>query len=132
MNQHFKIINTILIVFVFVVLGFGSVDDSNNSTSSKIITSVDETKSCLINYDWVYPSLSNPTGAWKFLSDGTFSSSTKMFGGMSTWGKWSVNSPGKVKIIYTKTTEGYLPEGQTLTMSSCSTLLVGSTSYSKY
>ncbi len=93
--------------------------------------SVESTEDCLVGYDWVFPSGKNPIGAWKFISDGTFNSSTKMFGGMSTWGNWMVVSPGKIKIIYTRTTEGVIPDDQTLTMSACNNLLVGTTLYIK-
>lgn len=48
------------------------------------VQTAEETKKCLVGYDWIYPSSSNPTGAWKFSSDGTFNSSTTMFGGIST------------------------------------------------
>lgn len=92
---------------------------------------IENTEKCLVGYDWVYPSGSNPTGAWKFNSDGTFNSSTLMFGGISTWGNWEILSPDKIKISYTKTTEGTIPNDQTLSMSSCSRLKVGSTVYLK-
>lgn len=95
------------------------------------VESTEGSKKCLVGFDWVYPSSSNPTGAWKFSSDGTFNSSTTMFGGMSTWGNWEVISPGKIRISYTRTSEGTIPDDQILTMSSCGSLKVGSTVYSK-
>jgi hypothetical protein len=54
-----------------------------------------------------------------------------MFGGMSTWGNWEVISPGKIKISYTKTSQGTIPDNQILTMSSCVSIKVGSTVYLK-
>jgi hypothetical protein len=54
--------------------------------------------------------MSNLIGAWKFSSDGSFNSSTTMFGGMSSWGNWEIISPGKIKITYTRTTEGIIPD----------------------
>ena len=132
MRLSLKIFSTSIIVLFFIFIAFGSVDDKVNSTSNNNVSTINGTKDCLVNYDWVYPSLNDPIGAWKFLSDGTFNSSTKMFGGMSSWGNWKVLSPGQIQVTYTRTTEGYLPSGQTLKMSSCHKLLVGSTTYSKY
>ena len=126
-----KFFSSIIVLF-FIFIAFGSVYDKANSTSNNSVSTINGTKDCLVNYDWVYPSLNEPISAWKFSSDGTFNSSTKMFGGMSSWGNWKVLSPGQIQITYTRTTEGYLPSGQTLKMSSCNTVLVGSTTYSKY
>ncbi len=99
---------------------------ANSSSNSK-----DETTNCLVGYDWVYPASGEPTGAWKFSADGTFNSSTTYFGGMSTWGNWQKISPNKIKISYTKTSEGILPDDQVLTLKDCNTLMVGATAYSK-
>lgn len=108
-----------------------NVQAKDSSKTSVSVETTDGTKRCLTGYDWVYPSSSNPSGAWKFSSDGTFNSSTTMFGGMSAWGNWSVTSAGKIQISYTKTTEGTIPGNQMLTMSSCNNLRVGSTNYIK-
>ncbi len=116
-----------IVVFFYI---FNS-SSNNSSSNSDNVESIGGTKTCLVGFDWVYPNSSNPTGAWKFSSDGSFNSSTTMFGGMSTWGNWQVISPGKIKISYTRTTEGIIPDDQILTMSSCSSLKVGSTVYSK-
>jgi hypothetical protein len=117
--KHFRLIFAIAIALFFA------------SCSSESSNSEDNTKSCLIGFDWVYPNGSNPTGAWKFSADGTFNSSTTFFGGMSTWGDWEVIAPGEIRISYTRTTEGTIPGDQTLTMESCGTLKVGSTQYIK-
>tara|TARA_B100001059_G_C17729191_1_gene525215 strand:+ start:740 stop:1135 length:396 start_codon:yes stop_codon:yes gene_type:complete len=130
MKKTIKHLASVMTVAVFLIIAFGSDDEETTETSSSVAT-IEGTKSCLIGYDWVYPSGNSPTGAWKFSSDGTFNSSTTMFGGMSTWGNWSVTSPGKVKVSYTRTTEGIIPDDQILTMSSCDGLQVGSTFYSK-
>ena len=130
MKKTIKHLASVMTVAVFLIIAFGSDDEETTATSSSVAT-IEGTKSCLIGYDWVYPSGNSPTGAWKFSSDGTFNSSTTMFGGMSTWGNWSVTSPGKVKVSYTRTTEGIIPDDQILTMSSCDGLKVGSTFYSK-
>ena len=130
MKKTIKHLASVMTVAVFLIIAFGSDDEETAETSSSVAT-IEGTKSCLIGYDWVYPSGNSPTGAWKFSSDGTFNSSTTMFGGMSTWGNWSVTSPGKVKVSYTRTTEGTIPGDQILTMSSCNGLKVGSTFYSK-
>ena len=129
------------IIFTILIITLISCDSSiekkpniqskDSSKTSASVETTEGTKSCLIGYDWVYPSSSNPSGAWKFSSDGTFNSSTTMFGGMSAWGNWSVTSAGKIQISYTKTTEGTIPGNQMLTMSSCNNLRVGSTNYLK-
>ena len=130
MKKTIKHLASVITVVVFLIMAFGSDDEGAGETSSSV-ASIEGTKSCLIGYDWVYPSGSSPTGAWKFSSDGTFNSSTTAFGGMSTWGNWSVTSPGEVKVSYTRTTEGIIPNDQILTMSSCDGLKVGSTFYMK-
>jgi len=130
MKKTIKHLASVMTVAVFLIIAFGSDDEETAETSSSVAT-IEGTKSCLIGYDWVYPSGNSPTGAWKFSSDGTFNSSTTMFGGMSTWGNWSVTSPGKVEVSYTRTSEGIIPDDQILTMSSCDGLKVGSTFYSK-
>jgi hypothetical protein len=123
---------------VITILGailFASFILSNcGGSSSKESTEVESnegTKTCLVGFDWVYPSRSTTISAWKFSSDGTFNSSTTMFGGMSTWGNWEVISPGKIKISYTKTSQGTILDNQILTMSSCGSIKVGSTVYLK-
>ena len=130
MKKTIKHLASVMTVAVFLIIAFGSDDEETAETSSSVAT-IEGTKSCLIGYDWVYPSGNSPTGAWKFSSDGTFNSSTTMFGGMSTWGNWSVTSPGKVEVSYTRTSERIIPDDQILTMSSCNGLKVGSTLYSK-
>ena len=100
---------------------------SNSDSES----SIENTQKCLVGYDWVYPSGSNPSGAWKFSSDGTFNYSTTMFGGMSTWGNWKIISPGKINVSYTRTSKGAIPKGKVLTLSGCNSLTVGSTTYIK-
>ena len=115
---------------LFLMFALDSDDDGSAETSSSV-ASIEGTKSCLIGYDWVYPAVNSPTGAWKFSSDGTFNSSTTASGGMSTWGTWSVISPSKVKVSYTRTTEGIIPDDQILTMSNCDGLKVGATLYLK-
>ena len=124
MKKTIKHLASVMTVAVFLIIAFGSDDEETAVTSSSVAT-IEGTKSCLIGYDWVYPSGNSPTGAWKFSSDGTFNSSTTMFGGMSTWGNWSVTSPGKVEVSYTRTSEGIIPDDQILTMSSCDGLKVG-------
>ena len=129
------------VIFTFLIITLFTCDSSiekktnvqatDSSKTSVSVETTDGTKSCLTGYDWVYPSSSNPSGAWKFSSDGTFNSSTTMFGGMSARGNWSVTSAGKIQISYTKTTEGTIPGNQMLTMSSCDNLRVGSTNYLK-
>ena len=116
------------VVTIFIALVFITnlnVEDKNSENS------IDGTRECIIGNDWVYPNGNNPTGAWKFSSDGKFNSSTTLFGGMSTWGVWEIIEPGKINITYTRTTEGTIPGGQTLILKDCNTLIVGSTTYVK-
>jgi hypothetical protein len=121
--KQLLLIKTMLLTFVFA--------NAQSKVSNSGVVSIKGTKTCLVGFDWVYPSSSNPTGAWKFSSDGTFNFSNTIFGGIRTWGNWQVISPGKVKISYTRTTEGIIPDDQILTMSSCGRVIVGSTVYSK-
>lgn len=95
-----------------------------------IFFSCNETKDCLINYDWVYYKNGKLSGAWKFLKDGTFSSSNITFGGMSSWGNWTLTNEGDISIIYTKSTRG-IPKNQIIKMASCDQLIVGDTVYLK-
>ena len=125
-----KKVITILGALLFASFILSSCGGSSSKESTEV-ESNEGTKTCLVGFDWVYPNSSNPTGAWKFSSDGTFNSSTTMFGGMSTWGNWEVISPGKIKISYTRTSEGTIPDNQILTMSSCGSMKVGSTDYLK-
>ena len=125
-----KKVITILGAILFASFILSSCGGSSSKESTEV-ESNEGTKTCLVGFDWVYPNSSNPTGAWKFSSDGTFNSSTTMFGGMSTWGNWEVISPGKIKISYTRTSEGTIPDDRILTMSSCGSMKVGSTDYLK-
>jgi tetratricopeptide (TPR) repeat protein len=109
--------------------------DSNNDFIKDLskflgVKSVEGTIDCLLNYDWIYP-LTNPIAAWKFNSKGTFNFSTKLFGGQSAWGLWEVSEPGRINLIYTRTTDGSIPSNQVLQMNSCENLEVGSSIYFK-
>jgi len=125
-----KKVITILGAILFASFILSSCGGSNSKESTEV-ESNEGTKTCLVGFDWVYPSRSTTISAWKFSSDGTFNSSTTMFGGMSTWGNWEVISPGKIKISYTKTSQGTIPDNQIFTMSSCGSIKVGSTVYLK-
>ena len=126
MKNKIKQILSAIVAVIFLLLAIGSKNNSNDNTST-----VNDTESCLVGYDWVYPSASNPSNAWKFSSNGSFNYSTTRFGGMSAWGNWTILSPGKIKVSYTSTTEGIIPDEKIIIMSSCSSLKVGSTYYSK-
>lgn len=115
----------VTIFLVLIIIGNMNKEDINS------VGTIEGTEKCLVGFDWVYPSGNNPTGAWKFSGNGKFTSSTTMFGGMSTWGVWEIIEPGKINITYTRTTEGTIPDGQTLILEDCSTLIVGSTTYIK-
>lgn len=100
---------------------------SGNSSSTDAV----DPAACLVGADWVYPSADDPTGAWKFSSDGTFNSSTTLFGGMSSWGNWEDLGNGKIQVTYTRGTEDFLPDPQILELIDCEQLKVGQTLYSK-
>ena len=122
-----KSVLTLIVVVISVVISFIVLSESGNNSTEKYF----KTKDCLVNYDWIYPSTGSPSAAWKFLSDGTFNSSNKMFGGMSAWGRWRELGSGKINITYTRTTEGHLPNDMVITLSSCNRLIVGNTTYYK-
>jgi hypothetical protein len=103
--------------------------NNNQDTESNDFTNA--TKKCLVGFDWVYPNSSNIRSAWMFSSDGTFNFSTEMFGGMSAWGQWEVIGPDKIKVRYTKNTQGTFQNDQELTLSGCNSLIVGTTIYTK-
>ncbi len=124
--KQYKMKKLIIAIFCILPIFLATSCGSGNSASS-----IEGTKNCLKGYDWVYPSASNPTGAWKFSNDGSFSFSSTNLGGMSTWGNWSVVRPGKVKLQYNRSTTGNLPDDQILTLKDCNTLIVGSTPYKK-
>ena len=81
----------------------------------------------LVAYDWVYPDMDNPMGAWKFSSDGTFNHSTTTFGGMTRTGTWKdLGNDSKVKLDYDDGGTGELE------ITSSTTFKVGSTTYNRY
>ena len=43
-------------------------NSSNSVETSRSVETIEGTESCLIGVDWIYPSSSNPTGAWKFFN----------------------------------------------------------------
>ena len=88
----------------------------------------------LVKYDWCYPSCDdNVQSSFKFSSDGTFTSSTIMFGGMSRWGKWEKIDDNTFRLtttrISTNSSNDQLPEPQIVTLTSDKKLRVGSTVY---
>ncbi len=116
--------NNVVLLITVSLFVFACKNKTNNTAPVKEGANFNQ---CLVGVDWCYPSCSNPTFAWKFLKDGTFSYSTALFGGMSAWGNWSLLEGGDIKITYTKTTENKLPESQVLKMEDCNTLKVGTT-----
>ncbi|NBU81120.1 MAG: hypothetical protein EBS55_05690 [Flavobacteriaceae bacterium] len=127
-----KVKQILLVIGLVILLAIANKNKSSSSIDSdNSITTIEGTKKCLVNYDWTYPTKSNPISAWKFLTDGTFNYSTTAFNGMSAWGNWVIVNPGEINISYTKTSQGVLPSDQVLSISSCNSLNVGSTVYSK-
>ena len=81
----------------------------------------------LVGYDWVYPDMDNPMGAWKFSSDGTFNYSITTFGGMTRTGTWKdLGNDSKVELDYDDGGTGELE------ITSSTTFKVGSTTYNRY
>ncbi len=122
--------NTIKIKYILLMGVFPFLLQACSSGSSSSTDTVDPA-ACLVGVDWVYPSGDNPTGAWKFSADGTFNSSTTMFGGMSSWGNWEHLGNGKIQVTYTRGTEDFLPDPQILELIDCEQLKVGQTVYYK-
>mgnify|MGYP006113469687 CR=1 FL=1 len=122
-----KRIVPLIVIIISSVISFVVLSESGNNSDNKSFN----TKDCLVSSGWVYPSTVSPSAAWKFSSNGTFSSSNLMFGGMSSWGRWKELGLGEIIITYTRTTEGYLPNDMVITLSSCNRLIVGNTTYYK-
>ena len=97
-------------------------------------TEIELTAQDLVGYDWVYPSIDSPLGAWKFNIDGTFNSSQKLFGGSTRIGKWRILEKGKILIDYNEIElKGIqLNDKDTLIFNSKSLFRLGSTDYRRY
>ena len=98
---------------------------------SEDIKTIEETKNCLVGFEWSYPNKEKPTGVWKFSSDGNFIYSSTLIGGFKTWGKWDVISPQEINISYTGIDKGSIPNEQILTLKTCEKLNAGETPYFK-
>ena len=109
------------------------------STISSFVGYVDELNlfqktDVLVKNDWCYPSCDdNVQSSFKFSSDGTFNSSTFMFGGMSRWGKWEKIDDNTFRLtttrISTNSSNDQLPKPQTVKLTSDKKLKVGGTTY---
>ena len=97
-------------------------------------TEIELTTQDLVGYDWVYPSIDSPLGAWKFNIDGTFNSSQKLFGGSTRIGKWKILEKGKILIDYNEIELNgiQLNDKDTLIFNSKSLFRLGSTDYKRY
>ena len=86
-----------------------------------------------VKYDWCYPSCGDDVvSSFKFSSDGTFNSSTIMFGGMSRWGTWEEIDNNTFRLTTTRglnSGNDQLPEPQIVKLISKKKLQVGSTIY---
>ena len=108
------------------------------STISSFVGYVDELNlfqktDVLVKYDWCYPSCDEDVqSSFKFSSDGTFNSSTIMFGGMSRWGTWEEIDNNTFRLTTTRglnSGNDQLPEPQIVKLISKKKLQVGSTIY---
>lgn len=93
------------------------------SSSKRKSTSTTSSSIAIVNYDWCSPDCYDPMSAFRFSSDGTFSFSTVMFGGMTRRGTWK--DIGNNKIVTSDNRIGT----QTITILSKTRLKVGSTVY---
>jgi hypothetical protein len=85
--------------------------------------------------DYCYPNCEDPQSAIKLNTNGTFNSSTKSFGGMSTWGNWNILSDRKIKLtttrISTDSNSDKIPPPQNISLMSNGNIKIGSTIYYK-
>jgi hypothetical protein len=88
----------------------------------------------IVGYDWCYPSCDDDVqSSFKLSSDGTYTFSTIMFGGMSRWGTWEEIDDNTFRLtttrISTNSSNDQLPEPQIVTLTSDKKLRVGSTTF---
>ena len=87
-----------------------------SAQSQTQVKTIDQTKKCLLGYDWLIYENGSVDKAWKFSKDGTFNYSQMSPLG-SLWGKWSIPATGKIMLVYTKNSGIPLPtknEGEVL------------------
>ena len=117
-NKNFSRFLSLLPLFVFFIIKISPVVFPPN----------------IIKYDWCYPSCSEDVQlSFKFSSNGTYTFSTIMFGGMSRWGTWEEIDDNTFRLtttrISTNSSNDQLPEPQIVTLTSDKKLRVGSTVY---
>ena len=101
------------------------------STISSFVGYVDELNlfqktDVLVKYDWCYPSCDEDVqSSFKFSSDGTFTFSTKTFGGMSRRGTWRDLGNGNIQ------TNDNQVGTQTVKILSRTRIKVGKTTYNR-
>ena len=90
-----------------------------------------DTQIKITGYDWCSPNCDDPMSAFKFSDDGTFNSSTSMFGGMSRWGNWERQGKDKIMLtttkIFTNSGNYKIPDPKIITVFSESKIQVGNT-----
>ena len=109
-----------IVLFIMLIVGY-------NVKSSDISIS---------GYDWCYPSCDDDVqSSIKFNSDGTFASSSIMFGGMSRWGNWKSLGKNEVRLVTTRISTNSsgdkIPPPQVITILSSDKIKIGSTVYIK-
>ncbi len=94
-----------------------------------------DTQIKITGYDWCSPNCDDPMSAFKFSDDGTFNSSTSMFGGMSRWGNWERQGKDKIMLtttkIFTNSGNYKIPDPKIITVFSESKIQVGNTVYKR-
>ena len=104
---------------------FAKISPSSSSPPSTSTSS--NSGSSIVGYDWCYPSCNdNVQSSFKFSSDGTFTFSTIMFGGMSRRGVWKDLGNGNIQ------TNDNQVGTQTVRKLSGTQIQVGSTIYNRY
>ena len=125
--------------FIFVIIGISftlflwtwGISKSNSNKSLYEVFFGRKMTPSIVEYDWCYPSCDDDVqSSYNFSSDGTFTFSTIMFGGMSRWGKWEEIDDNTFQLTTTRiSTNDQLPEPQTVKLTSDKKLKVGGTTY---
>ena len=126
-----------LLLFLISCNNVSDINKTENNNDSDNKPSVENTIKCLLKMDgkWLYPP-QNPHCGWTFKKDGTFLYwYNENFSG-ETKGTWQVKNIDKIEIHYlsyklSNDYDGAKPEDQTITLSDCNFLSVGTTKYSQ-
>ncbi len=131
-----EMINRItLLLFIGLALNGCVKDKTDKNKTTQEQASTKPSGKDLVGHDWVYPNMETMLAAWKFMDDGTFNVSQKMFGGSTRYGQWKDLGNGEIELIYNDggTVKGNKVKAiDTLTFNSKSNFKLGSTEYKRY